>query len=235
MLYIFGLWPEESTHPLYHVYSALLHIIIPLAYTICISINILKNINDVDRFTETFCVALAVLSTFFKLINYIYYKRNIIKCYAKLSEIQQNSRSIDKIFTVKLETLTMLTFMFYVGAFCTVIAAIFKTIIATEFELPIPSWYPLDWKNNRRDYWIVYSHNAIGAFIVGSLNVTMDCYAYYLMGMVAAQFEMLYARIEELGTNFNGIDQKKLSYEMARKENIFLLKLCLKEHQNILE
>lgn len=236
ILYIFGLWPESSTtNPLYDIYSFLLHIIISLAYSICMFVNILKNINDVDHFTETVCSTLAVLSTFFKLLNYIYYKRNIIQCYENLSAIQQTNRPNDKSFHAKLANLNRLSLIFYCGANCSVFAAIFKTLLATDLELPIPSWYPLDWKQNRRDYWIVYGHNTIGAFIVGNLNVTMDCYDYYLMGMVTAQFEMLHQQIEELGTNFKKVDETTLTYDMALRDNVLSAKLCLMEHQSILE
>ncbi len=235
MLYIFGLWPDPTSHPLYNIYSFLLHTIVSLAYSICMFVNILKNINDVDRFTETLTSTLAVLSTFFKLLNYNYHKRNIIECYEKLSAIQQTNRSNDKIFYAKLDNLKRLSLIFYIGANCSVLAAIFKTLLATDFQLPIPSWYPFDWKHNRRDYWMVYGHNMIGAFIVGNLNVTMDCYAYYLMGMVTAQFEMLHHQIEELGTNFTKVDDDKFSYEMAKKDNILSAKLSVKEHQSIVK
>lgn len=235
ILYIFGLWPEPKTHPLYKLYSTVLHIVVPLVYSICMSVNILKSINDVDHFTETLTSSLAVLSNFFKLVNYIYYKSNIIQCYTKLSEIQRNSRSNEKIFNSKLKNLNILTLMFYCGANCSVFAAIFKTLISTEFELPIPSWYPLDWKHNRRDYWIAYTYNTIGAFIVGNLNVTMDCYAYYLLAMVTAQFEMLFERIEELGKkNHDNVGVDTPSHKVALPDSVMSIKLCLKEHQNIL-
>lgn len=235
MLYVFGLWPESTTHPLYKVYSLVLHISIPIVYSVCTFVNILKNINDMDHFTETLCSTLAVLSTFFKLLNYIYYKSNIIECYAKLSAIQQKSKPNDTIFYAKLHNLKRLSLMFYCGANSSIIAAIFKTLLATDYQLPIPSWYPLDWKHSRRDYWIVYAHNTIGAFIVGNLNVTMDCYAYYLMGMVTAQFEMLHQRIEELGTNLGEVDNPKLSRKGAMVENVLSARLCFVEHQSILK
>lgn len=133
--------------------------------------------------------------------------------------------------------------MFYCGANCAVLAGIFKTLLASDYDLPIPSWYPLDWKHNRQHYWIVYSYNAVGAFIVANVNVTMDCYAYYIMGMITAQFDMLYQQIERLGTNLDEVGKRvqeevyetTLSYDMAMKSNVKLARLYLEEHESILE
>lgn len=235
LLYVYGLWPKKSAHISYYVYSYCLHIFISFAYSLFQTINLLMSVNDVDRFTESVYSTLTVLAYLFKLINYKYYQNHIIECLTKLMEIQRNSRSNEIIFRTKLAFLNKLTVAFFFGANCTVIAAALKPILSEKSVLPIASWYPLDWQHNSRDFWIVFTHDILGAFIVGQVNLGMDTYAYYLMAMITAQFEILHVHIEKLGTDFDEFDQTHQSHERAIKESSYSMKLCLKEHQMILE
>lgn len=234
LLFVYGLWPKSTTHRFYRYYSYILHIIISFAYSLFQTINLLMSINDVDRFTESVYSTLTVLAYFFKLMNFMYHRDHIIKCLTMLTNMERNHRSSEEIFRVKLDSLNKLTIIFFFGANCTVLAAAFKSILSEKPVLPIASWYPLDWGNNSRDYWIVFTHDILGAFIVGQVNLGMDSYAYYLMAMVTAQFEMLHVQIKELGTNFDGEQTGKLDERLLR-QNDQSLTLSLKEHQTILE
>lgn len=236
ILYIYGLWPKSTSYRIYYVYSYCLHIIVSFAYALTQTINLLISINDdVDRFTESVYSTLTVLAYLFKLINYMYYRDHLNECLTKLKKMQRNSRSNENIFRAKLKNLSKLTIVFFFGANCTVLAAALKTLLSTTPVLPIASWYPLDWQHNRRDFWIVFTHDILGAFIVGQVNLGMDSYAYYLMAMITAQFQMLHVQIEQLGTNFDEIDKSERSHEMALRGNAVSLNLCLKEHEIILE
>lgn len=235
ILFIFGLWPKATTHTLYFIYSYILHIIISFAYSFFQTVNLLLSLNDANNFIESVYSTLTVLAYLFKLLNYMYYREQIIGCLTKLMKMQQNNRSNENIFRTKVKYLDKLTIAFYFGANCTVLAAALKTLLSKEPVLPIASWYPLDWRHNRRDFWIVFTHDILGAFIVGQINLAMDSYAYYLMAMITAQFEMLHIHVEALGTNFDEIKTTRRSYENALRENELSLDLCIEEHQQILE
>lgn len=90
--------------------------------------------DDVDHLTESLYATLTVLAYIFKLLNFYYYKGNIIECLTKLLKIQQTCRSNENIFRSKLEYLNKLTVFFYIGANCTVISGAFKTFLATTIE-----------------------------------------------------------------------------------------------------
>lgn len=235
LLYVFGLWPETNSHSLYYVYSYCLHIFISLAYSFFQTVNLFMSINDVDRFTESVYSTLTVLAYLFKLINFMYYQNHIIGCLSKLIQMQRNSRSNENIFRAKVAFLNKLTVSFYFVANCTVIAAAFKPLFSKQPVLPIASWYPLDWQHNSRDFLIVFTHDILGAFSVGQINLGMDSYAYYLMAMITAQFEMLHVHIEELGTDFDDSDQTHQPDKRIIEESVNSMVLCLKEHQLILE
>lgn len=57
---------------------------------------------------------------------------------------------------------------------CTIyhFCSIYTTVAIRETpELPLPSWYAIDWKHNRKNYWIVNVHECLGAVIVANASV----------------------------------------------------------------
>ncbi|KAJ6615657.1 Odorant receptor 2a [Pseudolycoriella hygida] len=234
LLHFYGLWPGPNANRFYYLYSYCLHVVVSFAYSLFQTINLLMCMNDVDRFTESVYSTLTVIAFFVKLINYMYYQKHIIECLTKLMRMQRNSRSDEIIFHAKLQFLSKLTIVFFFGANCTVLAAALKPLFSTIAVLPIASWYPLDWQHNTRDFWIVFTHDVIGAFIVGQVNLGMDSYAYYLMAMITTQLEVLHINIEELGTNFDQSETDQ-SHRKIIEKNALSLNLCLREHQMILE
>lgn len=60
----------------------------------------------------------------------------------------------------------------------------------------------------------------------------MDCIAYYLMGMVATHFEILQSHLQSIGSNING---KRYANIDEVESTELSIKLCIKEHQQLLE
>lgn len=60
----------------------------------------------------------------------------------------------------------------------------------------------------------------------------MDCFAYYLMGMVAAHFEILHSHIQCIGSNIHEDGHCNMEeVEFTRLS----IELCVQEHQQLLE
>lgn len=55
------------------------------------------------------------------------------------------------------------------------------------------------------------------------------------MGIVTSQIEMLYVYMQELGTDVDGNGEITHSNVGKLRNNILLLKLCMNEHQQIME
>lgn len=60
----------------------------------------------------------------------------------------------------------------------------------------------------------------------------MDCIAYYLMGMVAAHFEILHSHLQRIGISLNEKGHANMEEVQSTQLSI---KLCIKEHQQLLE
>lgn len=232
ILHIFGLWPNTSVKKAYRIRSYTLHFITSFLFCLFMLINLMTNLNDIEKMIESLYPTLVVLAYIFKLLNYYKYGENIINSLSKLSNLQLFGQSDDKIFNFRLSDLSKLTsLMFCVSNFAWCVACS-KTFLVSNTELPVPSRYPIDWRGNKLYFWIVYIHQSVGGFILVNCNIGMDCLAYYLMGMVAAHFEILQSHIKLIGSNIRRTGHQHLT----DSESIDLsIKLCVDEHQQILE
>lgn len=180
-LNLFGLWPNTSSKlwsTLYWIYSYSLHFIVSLTYATLTSINIIF-LDDLNQITDALYPTLTIVAYFSKLLNYYYYKDGFIRCLSMMYDIQKNNSDDENRFAKKkLKYITILTlFFFIVGQFTIFVASIRPLLLDTPPpELPLPSWYPIDWKHNRRNFWIVYIHEVIGAIIMVNCSVGIDGY-----------------------------------------------------------
>lgn len=178
-LNLFGLWPKTSS-TLYWIYSYCLHFVVSLTYATLTSINVIF-LDDLNEITDALYPTLTIVAYFVKLVNYYYYKDGFIQCLALLYDIQKNN-SIDenRFAKKKLRYLTLLTTFFFVIGQITILAAAIRPLLLDTPALPLPSWYPIDWKNSIRNFWIVYIHEVIGAIIMVNVSVGIDGYVYVL-------------------------------------------------------
>lgn len=196
-------------------------------------IHLVTNINEVQKIIESLYPTLMVLAYLFKLLNFFKYGENIINSLNKLMNLQlYNNQCDEKIFISRLGALTKLTsFLYCVSNFAWFIACS-KTFLGSNTDLPVPSQYPIDWRVNKLYFWIVWVHQSLGGFILVNCNIGMDCLAYYLMGMVAAHFEILQSHIQSIGSNFHETGHQSLKETASTS---LYIKSCIDEHQQILK
>lgn len=186
------------------------------------------------KIIESLYPTLMVLAYMFKLFNYYKYGENIVNSLNKLLNLQLYNKSQwdDKIFISRLDALSKLTsFLYCVSNFAWLVACS-KTFVGSNTELPVPSQYPIDWRANKLYFWLVWIHQSLGGFILVNCNIGMDCLAYYLMGMVAAHFEILQSHIQRIGSNFHETEHQRLK---ECESTSLSIKSCVNEHQQILK
>lgn len=178
-LSLFGLWPNTSNKlylRLYWSYSYCLHLLVSVTYAVLTTINILI-LDDVDKIIVAVYPTLTIVAFVFKLLNYYYYKDGFIKCLSKIYDIQNgNSVEENRFAKRKLKYINILTLFFFVIGQFTIFVACVRPLLSEKPELPLPSWYPIDWKHIRRNFWIVYVHECIGAIIMVNASVGIDGY-----------------------------------------------------------
>lgn len=175
-LNLFGLWPNTSNLRLYWIYSYCLHLVVSATYAILTTINLLF-LDDMQQIILAMYPTLTIVAYFFKLLNYYYYKDGFIRCLSMMYDIQKGNNADENRFAKrKLKYITALTLFFFIIGQFTIFVASVKPLITDIPELPLPSWYPIDWKRNQTRFWLVYAHEVLGAVIMVNVSVGIDGY-----------------------------------------------------------
>ncbi|XP_037032188.1 odorant receptor 2a-like [Bradysia coprophila] len=232
LLFIFGLWPNTSLKRTYKVYSYVLHFLTSFLMALTMLVKLVNNINNVEAVMELLYPMLMVIAYLLKLLNYYTFGENIVNSSNKLLNLQlNNNRSDGKIYHSRLSSLTkLISFLYCVSNFAWGVACS-KTFLGASIDLPVSSEYPLNWRENKLYFWIVYLHQSFSGFILVNSHIGMDCFAYYLMGMTAAHFEILQSHIQLIGS---GIDEGNRNDLKELEFSSLSIKLCIDEHQQIL-
>ncbi|KAJ6637802.1 Odorant receptor 2a [Pseudolycoriella hygida] len=175
-------------------------------------VKLVNNISNLEAVMELLYPVLMVTTYMFKLVNYYTFGEKIVSSSNKLLKLQLNSQSYNEMYNSRIT--------------CS------KTFLGAKRELPVSSEYLVNWRENRYYFCIVFLHQSLSGLILVNSHILMDCYAYYLMGMVAAHFEMLHSDIQRIGS---GIDETKPDDMEELIFSSLSMKLCIKEHQQILE
>lgn len=91
--------------------------------------------------------------------------------------------------------------------------------------MPLVCWYPLDWQNDSTSFWIVYPYSVVCAFAIMHVNITLDCFSYYLMDTIATQVVLIGKQLEKFGNDVKS-DERKQQRDLI---------VCVKRHQHVLE
>ncbi|XP_037024149.1 odorant receptor 33a-like [Bradysia coprophila] len=161
-----------------------------------------------------------------KILRYFTIRRKqIVEFVPKLYALQDANRPDETEWSkVKERDVSKLSYTFLSAGHVADTLACFKPFSRTNPEMPLVCWYPLDWENDATSFWIVYPYSVICAFVIMELNITLDCFSYYLMNTLATEVLIIGRRLEELGTNAIGDD-----IELEK------LVACIKRHQHAMD
>lgn len=99
----------------------------------------------------------------------------------------------------KQDRLTKLSMWFLAAPHVTIFFAYVWAILSEDpFELPFPTWYPIDWRNNKLHYWIAYIYQCIGGVILINVNVASDLLLFNFLSVGSNQLETIGRRLEAI-------------------------------------
>lgn len=204
LLFIFGLWkPFEKPRwyqILYSTYSVVMLTIFSLIYTVLMVVNIF-NMTESATISERLFMSLTEAALAVKIINFFFSNRDWQLILTELNNFEIESAKDDKIIysSVRIFLIAMRTY------FCNVQMAFHASgivpLIGGAKELLFSGWYPgFDWKNDRRDYWTIYTYQYVGVFITGNLNIAIDLYYCFLLHILSAQYKIVGHRMKSIRT-----------------------------------
>lgn len=229
ILNVYGLFPKTHRSTMYYwiywICSYIFHFFISFAFVIFALIYVIINITDIQKSTDSLCTTLTTLAYLFKIFNYYYYKEQIVNFVPKLYELQEeNSPDETYLSNKKQQYVSRLSYSFLFTGHVAIGISCFKPFNEENPEMPLVCWYPLDWQNDSTSFWIVYPYSVICATVIMQVNITLDCFSYFLMDSIATQLDVTGKRLEQLGKNVE-------SNEMEQQKLIS----CIKHHQHLLE
>lgn len=156
-------------------------------------------ISDVNEITLAICVTFTLVAYVVKIINFYWNNLGMKQCLRAVSDFVLENDDEFEFVEQRMEPFQRLALFYYIVPNLCGITAYLKPIFAVKTELPFIGWYPLDWRNNTMDYWIIYVYQVVGILIEINLNVTMELFPSYLMYMLSIQIEILGKRLERTG------------------------------------
>lgn len=112
-------------------------------------------------------------------------------------------------------------------------SALVTPIFEKERVLPVPIWFPLDWKNNLLNYWFAYIFSTLGQLALVVLNSFLPIFIWYLMYGNSLKLKLLGERISKLG--YQTFDEKRAIGQGAefQKNGIRSIYKYIKLHKEI--
>lgn len=223
LLHNYGLFPDENSSQYYWTYSYIFHFFISTIYVICALIYAGINLTDMEKSTDALSSTLTILSFVLKMINYHYYRQQIVDFVPKLYAMRV-FESPDEIDVSKVANrfLSQLTLSFYFCGHITIIIGCFKAFREEEPEMPMVSWFPCDWQHDSLSFWIVYPYAVVCCFTIMHVNIGLDCFAAFMMDSIGTQFDITAVRLEKMGTAVitNDDEMQKLTVLAKRHQHL---------------
>ncbi|KAH8240350.1 hypothetical protein KR038_004744, partial [Drosophila bunnanda] len=212
-----------SWRNLYLCYSVLLNLLVTLCYPLHLGMSLFRNrtlTEDILNLT-TFatCTACSV-----KCLLYAWNIRDVAEM-ERLLLLLDNRVVGPEQKRVYGEVRVQLRNVLYVFIGIYLPCALFAELsflFKEERGLMYPAWFPLDWLNSTRNYYIANVYQIVGISYQLLQNYVSDCFPAVVLCLVSSHIKMLYKRFEEVGM------------DPARNSESDLEE-CITDHKRLLE
>lgn len=189
-------------------------------------------IDSVNNATDALFPTLTVVAYFLKLLNFNFNADGMQRIYEDITNLRLENDTEVQSINEELRFLYKISVCFMTIAHVAMILAFVRALFINDPpELPLPCWYPIDWKNVDLYYWIAYSYQMIGTFLVLNVNATLDLYSIFLMASISKHMEILGNRLANLTIQF---DIKTINNPTEQTRITEKLIECIKVHKNII-
>lgn len=191
-------------------------------------------IDTINNATDALFPTLTVVAYCFKLVNFKLNANGMQMIFEDSMKFQFKNDNEIRVTNEKLQNLYKVVVCFMAVAHLSIVLTFFRALFVNDPpELPLPCWYPIDWQHVSLYYWIAYTYQMFGAFIILNVNATMDVFLVFMMSILCKHLEILGDRLTSIiletnttskgGTNFIG--KAKMNRELIR---------CIKVHQTLI-
>lgn len=233
--YLVGLWPSEKSSIFYTIFGYVFQSIFFFFYT---SFKCLYFFTTTEMQEIVFCafVSLTEVALFVKNLN-MHFRSHVFQNHLKRIEAFEMENDTEaKLLDGRLKILRKMLFA-YIGLVMVTGAFSYSVPFFTDdTSLPYLAWYPVNWQNNSRTYWMVYAYQIIGMVIQSHTLVCMEMYTVYIFVVLSTQYDILSERLKKIGNVKNNgddcIDIQNNNKNIKQNTTACLIS-CIRNHREI--
>lgn len=197
VFYINGLWFLKDSSIFYRIYSFVLLFILMMSYVLCLDIGLILS-DSIAEATYALSATMPVTVFFLKSMNLWYNNERIQDCLNRVHNFELQNDEESQLAKSQLLLFFKLTVFYAMICNVAVILVCIRVLFLNEPELPFTAWYPLDWRNNNRDFWIAHSIQLYGMMIAVNINLTCELLPCFFLTMISCQLDILGMRVNRL-------------------------------------
>lgn len=192
----FGMWERDNQFLIIKLLKRLIHFLI--SASLCFSLFSGSYLSD--DYNESFFLTAAGIGSLLQVVKLIYVltKRDQISSFLddisvtdleEFSDMQQSLNNFAKFGYVYIFILVIGVVGFYI---------ITLPVFSTDLALPLNIGFPLDWRNNRLNYWLAHSFIAIG-LLMAAVAYFFTIVYWYIMFNCSIKYKILGNQFRTLG------------------------------------
>lgn len=230
--HIFGVWPRKHSTMLYTIIAFAFHTFFTAGWTTakCIGTAMLEKRAEIILLAPTSLYAsMSTLRIYIVMFNF----KRIKRSFDEITEFELKSDNESDFIRKKVKRFSRTSVAYVIFMFSALGSALVAPIFETERVLPVPIWFPLDWKNNLLYYWFAYIFSTLGQLSLVVLNSFVPIFIWFLMYGNALKLKLLGGRLSKLG--YQSITERRTVGQGPKyqDEGIRMIKKYIKVHKEI--
>lgn len=198
LLYTFGVWPNNGKTIFYKFYAYTIQLLFSFGYTVCLSGAVFESA-DFQEATVSIPLSLTCIIICTRITNFYVNNASMQQRLDEIHHFELWNREEQLFIAKRLKAFNKLSLAFTVTIYSCLLTQLIVPLFLSNAALPLPIWFPLDWKHNSIHFWIVYTYSSMAIFVIGHMVMLLQIYTCYLMFMNTVKFEVLGIRFSRLG------------------------------------
>ncbi|XP_033149218.1 odorant receptor 59a-like [Drosophila busckii] len=214
----------EPSNGFYVLYAIIFHLVVSVSFPLHLGATLFNNNNITDDM-KNLTLFVVTLSCSLKGAFYGYNLQKVRHMEQLLRLLDSRVDSAQRSICDQLrKKLGFIIYGFMGICVCVTISAEMSFFFQKQRKLLYPAWFPFDWHNSSRNYYLAHAYQIVGVSLQVLQNYASDCFPAVMLCIISAQTQMLYNRIENIG----------MAQESAQDSEVDL-EACITDHKHLLE
>lgn len=152
-----------------------------------------------ENLMENSYMTLTKLGLCVKVINFLIRFRSMQAHVNTINEFELHTDAERTLFMKRTKFVFVVYMMDFYMTNMAHAAVLIQLLTSEDRQIAFPSWHPIDWQNDTRNYWIVVIYQFYGMVITTNIQVAIQQFPSLMFAMVSTQMEKLSMRLRNLG------------------------------------